>query len=369
VDFLNGGKFIVTSNVRVPPNLIIRLHRWASRQDENFTTETFVFLLEYLMDREPEIAIDLLDRLTGSQGIFGKDVAQVEINTQQRAENMIPDIWIESQETLVLVEVKVTSYLGAGQVQSYRGLLEKHFDQRKKQLVVLTRYPVFGTTYDDVLYVRWHQIAQWLEEYLQNVTLGEVNRYQIEQFLEFLRWQGAAPLQVRSDLSQAIANYQARNVAESVFSRRIRSLSLLQTIPGLSPLYNLLLLMDEAIAGMALPRPAKFDSGQPTKQEAGWIGYNLNQMEYFYFLFLDHPERIVFEIMRRKIIVEEVELGRLENRFGGLVWFHELNLNDPAVDFFKGKNKAYQLKILEDFLRESLCYAETISQSMNEFIA
>jgi hypothetical protein len=45
-------------------NLLLRLHRWASRQDENFTTECFAHLLQYLLKNQPAIAFRILDNLT-----------------------------------------------------------------------------------------------------------------------------------------------------------------------------------------------------------------------------------------------------------------------------------------------------------------
>ena len=45
-------------------NLLVRLHKWAFRQDENFLTETFAYVLEYLCEHEPEAASDIIFRLT-----------------------------------------------------------------------------------------------------------------------------------------------------------------------------------------------------------------------------------------------------------------------------------------------------------------
>ena len=43
---------------------LIRLHRWAHRQDENFTTEAFVHLIKTLLDLEYQSGIDFLSKLT-----------------------------------------------------------------------------------------------------------------------------------------------------------------------------------------------------------------------------------------------------------------------------------------------------------------
>ena len=41
-------------------NLFIKLHKLASAQDENFITETFVHILQRLIDTEPNAALFIL---------------------------------------------------------------------------------------------------------------------------------------------------------------------------------------------------------------------------------------------------------------------------------------------------------------------
>jgi len=48
-------------------NLLAGLHKWASSQDENFTTESFVHLLRLLVELEPDAAKSILDKLSGHQ--------------------------------------------------------------------------------------------------------------------------------------------------------------------------------------------------------------------------------------------------------------------------------------------------------------
>jgi len=43
-------------------NLFIKLHKLASSQDENFITETFVHILQRLIDTDPDAALIILNK-------------------------------------------------------------------------------------------------------------------------------------------------------------------------------------------------------------------------------------------------------------------------------------------------------------------
>ncbi len=64
-------------------NLLVRLHKWARRQDENFLTETFAHLLLHLLWEEPEAAVNLLQVVTaGFLVIPVRESRAVEVRTQ-----------------------------------------------------------------------------------------------------------------------------------------------------------------------------------------------------------------------------------------------------------------------------------------------
>ena len=76
-------------------NLLINLHRWAFRQDENYTTESFVHLLNYLLMDEPKIAIRILRKMTGDfLRLKIREVANVQIISQAITDSGRPDIEI-----------------------------------------------------------------------------------------------------------------------------------------------------------------------------------------------------------------------------------------------------------------------------------
>ena len=72
-------------------NLLVRLHKWAD--DENFMTESFVHLLEYLRTNEPELAAELISQITrGTIRLSTSELTTLQIKTQVHHGNAIPDI-------------------------------------------------------------------------------------------------------------------------------------------------------------------------------------------------------------------------------------------------------------------------------------
>lgn len=57
---------------RGPGNLLVLLYRLAPRQQENFTTESFAYLLQHLIDGEPPAAARVLDWLTDKKLHFSQ---------------------------------------------------------------------------------------------------------------------------------------------------------------------------------------------------------------------------------------------------------------------------------------------------------
>jgi hypothetical protein len=124
-----------------PPNLFLRLHKWAARQDENFLTESLAVVLEQLLSLAPDVGTRLVARLTGGFIDLPPDAASaIEIRTQVEAESGRPDLEIATPDRLVWIEVKVESALRTGQLEGYRVLLgESGVEQTR--LVLLTQYP------------------------------------------------------------------------------------------------------------------------------------------------------------------------------------------------------------------------------------
>src|SRR5213082_1993494 len=91
-------------------NLLLLLHKWARRQDENFLTEAFAHLLQHLLDEEPEAAVGFLESLTGGfLRVKAAEARHVALRTQIILSEGRPDLEIRTIEQLVYVEVKSES--------------------------------------------------------------------------------------------------------------------------------------------------------------------------------------------------------------------------------------------------------------------
>jgi hypothetical protein len=173
----------------VDDNLFLRLHAWASGQDENFVTESFAYLLRHLLRHEVGVGVGLLEWLTGGRMRVGQEEAQsVSVSTQTTVEGKRPDIEIATPGWLVYVEVKVASSLGFEQLANYRARLNASGVEHTA-LVLLTRYEPWvaeGQTPD--VSIRWYQVASWLEKELRSGSLtNALSLFVVEQFYGFLR--------------------------------------------------------------------------------------------------------------------------------------------------------------------------------------
>ena len=102
-------------------NLLLRLHKWAWRQDENFQSEAFAHLLEHLRDSEPEVAADLLKKLTGGKLALPEgNVRSVSVTTQVTTDTGRPDLELSALGHLVYVEAKVNAAVDSAQLMRHR---------------------------------------------------------------------------------------------------------------------------------------------------------------------------------------------------------------------------------------------------------
>jgi hypothetical protein len=122
-------------------NLFVDLHRWAERQDENFTTEAFAHLLRHILSNEATFGIRILNKLTGLAWPV-EAAREIQIVTQVTVDEGRPDIEIGLDRIhLVFVEVKVEARLWPDQVARYRAALSRARGSRAP-LILLTKYPI-----------------------------------------------------------------------------------------------------------------------------------------------------------------------------------------------------------------------------------
>ena len=175
-------------------NLLSHLHRYASRQDENFVTEAFAHLLRHLLENEPSVAVRILSNLTGGILVaIPEQAPSITVTTQVSTEQGRPDIEISTLDSIVYVEAKVESELGERQLERYLEELEKRSVFATKGLVLLSRYPIelADSIASVVVARRWYQVADWLFGEMQRDSLAsEVSRFLVDQFTDFLTQRG-----------------------------------------------------------------------------------------------------------------------------------------------------------------------------------
>ncbi|MBL8098475.1 MAG: PD-(D/E)XK nuclease family protein [Anaerolineales bacterium] len=350
--------------MKSPANLFISLHHWASRQDENFTTESFAYLLRYLQDSEERVFLRILSKLSDELINLGDRVSQIEISTQSRLENTIQDIQIKSPEKLIFVEIKFSSKLTSNQVFAYLELLRKSgYKNESTKLVCLTRSPISSDITQGAFPLRWYQIAEWLEQELNSVD-KEVSRFLIKNFIEFLKYQRATLLKVSSPISEGLSNYRNNVDKDSVLYNRFKSLDKLVVINELIPLYEFMLLLFESIKTFVDEAKIKFDSTSD-KSGDGSVIYNISNGEYFVWVEYNNPEILKFSTYTRIADKEQdyKELGKTlyEQKYKIIRWRNDFKVPQHFFEL----NKDEQVNFLIKVVKENLEFARLITKQQD----
>ncbi len=308
-------------------NLLVRLRRWVHRQDENFTTEAFVHVLQRLLDNEPEAAARFLNRITsGAANLRLEEMPDVRLRTQVTTTLGRPDVEIRTKRHLIFLEAKVESDLGQRQLERYRSdLKESGFPATF--LILLTRYPVAleDLTERPDNSVRWHELADWLAAELKDDLLRDaVSRHVVEQFIGYLSARGMTMEQVGHEMItglHAMSNFIAMlgEAATAVNQRSVRPVGDVESI------------------GFDLEK---------TKRYWYWVGFGY-----------DEPNILYFEAYFTAINQEAMAaLGTTEaTKFsqGWWTWSKPVDLESEDVNFFS-QTRNHQLQFLMRFIRESL---------------
>ncbi len=312
-------------------NLLAQLHKLAARQDENFLTEAFAHLLRHLRDNEPQAAVDILRRLTGTlEGNRLKIEAEcirekLTITTQVTTEKGRPDIEIAIEgQFRAFVEAKSQSNVREGQLKRYRkDLTNSGLPKNALALVLLTRYPAeipAGDEEPDV-FCRWFQIADWLEDWLtdwEKTAITNTESYFLtRQFVEFLK---------------------IRNIAMEKAGPELAA--------GMKSLRNILRMLEEAIN-------AKADSAK-FSDDRDHIGFYVDDKQFFVGIDYEEPTLLGFQTWEfpvGKDAMQRVDFGKVEaDGEGGLIWAHNLELGST----FFALDRRGQMDRLEDFVGECL---------------
>jgi hypothetical protein len=168
-------------------NLFKDLSKHLSERHEDFLTNSFVYLLNYLLDNEKPLGIALLNFICvkNSEFVFSEG-EEVVITTQKSTSEGTPDIEIKSIDKCIYVEVKHDSGLGIKQIERYRKALENE-RMAVKKIVLLTKFSLdFEESKEEGVpdkHIRWYQIHRYLEELKPKC---EICKFMINQFTDFL---------------------------------------------------------------------------------------------------------------------------------------------------------------------------------------
>ncbi len=311
-------------------NLFARLHKWASRQEENFLTESLAVLLDMLLEREPAAGARLVAALTNGFILVEAEAAgTIEIRTQVSTTEGRPDLEIGTPDHLAVLEVKAESVLRRGQLEGYREYLRAS-EFARTLLIVLTKYPPVlpKDAEQPNAVIRWYELADCIERELSQSSISEPICYFLcQQFHDFLKERGMTIAQVDWHLSDG--------------ARAIR---------------NFLVMLQEAA------RACHVSAKKSMSLE--YVGFNLDEGKYWIGLYFEEPQKLWFGTRCRinPDAAARLEEGSVETESwipGGYRWCRAGELESEQVHFYH-RSKVGQMQWLEKFLRECLEIARRI---------
>ncbi len=277
-------------------NIFTSLSKYNSAVDENYLTESFVFVLNSLLESDRSACIEILRHLCVKENDFDflNDESLV-ISTQETTELGRPDIKISSPDKLIYIEVKHDSGLGHRQIERYKTALSISNVPIKK-VILLTRFPIDFDQEQEKPYkhVRWFEVANWL---LKLKCKNPISTYFINSFLKFLE----------------VKNMTVQKVSW-------------EYIDGFPAFKNLINMIGVAIEAMSLK----------LLKSGGWghSGFYIETSKVFCGIYHDNPLSIIIEAYGKK---------------GKLIYSASLSLED--IHFFS-LSKDEQLEKITQFVKE-----------------
>lgn len=322
-------------SVATSSNLLLTLHRWASRQDENFITDAFTHLLQRLILEDTRAGLGLIEKLIGKRLPIECDPASIHVSTQVTLAKGRPDLVIGWPQHLVYVEAKVESGLGNRQLERYLEELDTKVPPERSTLVVLSRYPVDVDQgiVDRVVARRWYQVAHWLIESLeQNLVTDNINKFLVDQLVGF---------------------FKARNITMERVEPEI--------VAGVRSFKSLVAMVTEAISARRTTMAPSFG-----RDWAGWY-FDKKVQDFFYGVYYERPNVVVFETTMCPVPSDadkRLGVGRMSadsTTPNKRKWCNDLVLDSEEVKFFV-LSREEQMRRIETFLAECIDAANRIRE-------
>ena len=268
-------------------NIFSALAKYNSAIDENYLTESFVFVINTLLEQDPLIGIEILTHLCVNDNEFSFDIDEaISVSTQETTEQGRPDIKISSADKLIYIEVKHDSPLGTQQLARYAKALQSS-SASIKHIVLLTRFAIDFEEQEEKPYkhVRWFEVYNWLEE-AKIKLIDTVVVYLIDSFNSFL--------EVKQMSLQKVG---------------------WEYINGVPALNNLINMLEVAIKGASISIYGK---------SPGWDykGYWLEKKEFISVIYYNNPLIITFELMDKRQYNKEL-------------------IKDPTYELREGKERLW----------------------------
>ena len=177
----------MTSNL----NIFSALGKYNSAIDENYLTESFIFVINSLLSNNPSdrsIGCEFLTYIcTKDNEFMFAESDDLSVSTQECTDQGTPDIKVFCPpDKLVFIEVKHDSPLGETQISRYKQALDQS-EAKIKKVVLLTRFAVDFKHDSEKPYkhIHWYEIYNWLSSKLSHIK-DPVNLYLIQAFNSFL---------------------------------------------------------------------------------------------------------------------------------------------------------------------------------------
>lgn len=300
------------------------LHRWAWRQDENFTTELLAAVLRAALSHEPSLALRLINWISSGQVVWSEpDLGRIEIRTQSWSLESIPDLRIATTNKCVLLECKIECPVSRAQLENHlAGLAAEHATE--KGLVLLTRDAApLDEVPSGISKRRWHDLARTMAaECVADPAMDWI----VREAVQFLREHGMAIDQVDSSL-----------------------------VSGLTALQRLLLMAEQVMTDLHLqPKTNRSPRehgchGEPTESYSPLVGVAV-------WIKLTQPGVIRIEARHvDRIAWQRIHRGDLDAKN---VWSEEVDLQQH--NFFE-RDVHGQLDILRELLHDAYRFAAAVA--------
>jgi len=303
-------------------NIFSTLAKYSPAMDENYLTESFVFIIDTLLCQERPIGIEILNQLCAENNEFLFDIdTDISITTQATTDQGTPDIKISSPGKLIYIEVKDYSPVEPNQLKRYKIGLESSLADIKR-LILLTRFPIDSSEHRDIpdKHLCWFEVYNSLAD-AKNKAQDPVTIYLIKSFMSFLEVK-------RMNIEKVGWEY-------------------INGVPAFNSLINMI---ESAIKAVKIPRHKTYPRASAWDSKGFWM----ENKKHWCGIYYNAPTVIIFKAFNK----EDLDVGRVGKITYPVkealrsIWF-QLRLEDI---YFFSLDKDRQLEAITKFIE--MAYAE-----------